>query len=85
MNKRRFIKLTISLAAIAFIGKLVADTKSEIQMMTYRIKKPDLKTIFPFWEGKPLGENGRFMNLEFPAKNKLSHAFKWMLQKNPQK
>lgn len=85
MNRRRFIKLTISLAAIAFIGKLAADTKSEIQMITSRIKNRELKTILPFWEGNPLDENGRFMNLEFPAKNKLSNAFKWMLQKNPQK
>lgn len=85
MNRRKFIKSTILLTSIILIGKLVSKTKNELQVMASRIKNPELKTILPSWEGNPLDKDGRFMNLEFPAKNRFSNAFKWMLQKNPQK
>ncbi|MEP4757200.1 MAG: MBL fold metallo-hydrolase [Nonlabens ulvanivorans] len=85
MKRRKFIKYTMAITSIAFIGKWRVGSKSEIQVITSRIKNPNLKTILTSWKGNPIDQKGRFMNHEFPFNDKISRAFKWMLEKNPQK
>jgi L-ascorbate metabolism protein UlaG (beta-lactamase superfamily) len=75
----------MALASFAFIAKWAIGSEPEIPMLASRMNNPSLKTILPAWKGTPMDSNGRFMNHEFPLNNKLGKAFKWMLEKNPQK
>ena len=85
MERKKFIKSTISIIALFSLGKWIVVSKSEIQMVTSRIYNPNLETILKAWQGTPIDQNGRFMNHEFPFNDKFSNALKWMLEKNPQR
>jgi len=52
--------------------------------LNYR-SNPSLKTIKPDWQGTPVDNINRFVNLEFPFVPKLGDVFKWMTSRNPQR
>lgn len=86
MQRRTFIKTSITFTTVAFTGNVTTFAQKEkMQILNHRTSNPDLKTILPFWKGTPLDQNGRFMNHEFPFVPKFGSVFKWMIQKNPQK
>jgi L-ascorbate metabolism protein UlaG (beta-lactamase superfamily) len=46
----------------------------------------ELLTFAPLnWQGTPLDESGRFVNLNHPFKPEFSQLLKWQTQKNPQR
>ena len=86
MQRRKFIKISLTLTAVtATSGAVAFAQKEQMQTLTSRTNNPDLKTILPAWQGTPLDQDGRFMNHEFPFIHKFGTVFKWMTQKNPQK
>src|SRR4028119_2050805 len=88
--KRRFLKF-IKIAALLFIiliGVLIAvilwSERDEAVIKEYA-KNENLPTIKSGWQGTPVDEKGRFVNVEFPFLPKVSDMLKWQLGARPQK
>ena len=48
------------------------------------VSNKNLKTIKPDWPGTPVGNNGRFINHEFPFSHNFFKLLKWQLGRDPQ-
>ncbi len=47
-------------------------------------ENPNLKTVKRDWQGTPIDEKGRFVNVEFPFSHDFFKLLKWQLGRNPQ-
>jgi L-ascorbate metabolism protein UlaG (beta-lactamase superfamily) len=84
MNRKKFIKTSLTIAGITLAGKFLLAKDKVIKMSNFT-SNPGLATIKPGWKGTPLDQDGLFMNHEFPFLHKFSTALKWMIQRNPQR
>lgn len=88
--KRRLLKF-IKIAALVLliiigilIGIIFWSEQDEAVIKEYA-KNERLPTIKTDWQGTPVDDKGRFVNVEFPFLPKVSDMLKWQLGARPQK
>lgn len=72
------ILLVVIVLTSAFVFEKIDSVKVE-----KHVRNENLETIKADWQGTPVDQKGRFVNIEHPFLPKMSELLKWQLSKNP--
>lgn len=89
MTKKRITMyiLAVTTVLLLIIAATIRKDASDISRHSFAQGNPALKSVHPdpAWQGNPLDERGRFMNLYQPFVSETSKLLKWQMSKNPYK
>jgi len=88
--KKRLLKIIkiIGLILFVLIGVVIIvilQSERDEAVIKEHVKNENLTTIKVGWQGTPVDEKGRFVNVEFPFLPKVSDILRWQLSAKPQK
>ena len=78
----RFIVGLVLIFVVVFTSAFVLEKIDKVVVEKYTSNE-NLKTVKADWQGTPVDEKGRFVNVEFPFLPKMSDLLKWQLSANP--
>ena len=78
----RIISGLILLFVVVLTSAFVLEKIDNVVIKKYA-KNENLKTVKADWQGTPVDQKGRFVNVEFPFLPKVSDLLKWQMSANP--
>ena len=78
----RIIAGLLLLVVVVFTTAFVLEKIDSVVVKKYT-NNESLKTVKADWQGTPVDQKGRFVNVEHPFLPKASELLKWQLSSNP--